>query len=94
MHAPTPQVGPTGIPKSSTFRTEHERGTITRYKHWHEIPDELLADPNFGLDNLADESEDFRAQFNVCALGAPPNLPHPVHLHGGDDHGHLRAPAH
>ncbi len=57
-------VGPTGIPRSSSFMTRSISGNITRYKHWHQMPNEKLADPNFGLDNYLDMLEDFKAQLN------------------------------
>ncbi len=58
------QVGPTGIPRSSSFTNRATSGEISRYKHWHQMPNEKLADPNFGLDNYLDMLDDFKAQLN------------------------------
>ncbi len=74
-------LSPTGIPRSSTF-TEHTReGYIGRYGHFHTIPNEKLADPNFGPQAFLDMTSDFKSQFmhqvilDVSqALAAQPHL--------------------
>ena len=45
-------VGPTGIPRTSSWKKTVERGGTTRYKHFFSMPNEALVDPNFGRDNL------------------------------------------
>lgn len=52
VQVPWAEVSPTGVPRTTTYKTKTEEGSTRRYKHYFSMPNDLLVDERYGPDNL------------------------------------------